>query len=190
MMKALVEQAELEVLLDARRIEERVRSLGEEIAADYAERQLLLVCILKGSLVFFADLCRNIPIPARVDTLAVSSYHGGTSSSGAVRFVSDLRESIEGLDVLLVEDIVDTGLTINHLTRVLAARNPASLRVATLLDKPSRRKVEVDIAYRGFEIPDRFVVGYGLDYMEYFRNLPDVCVLGGPAALLAGCASD
>lgn len=185
-MKALVAQAELEVLLDAEQIARRVTEMGEHISADYAERDLLLVCILKGSLVFFGDLCRHVALPARVDTLAVSSYHGGTSSSGAVRFVSDLRESIEGRDVLLVEDIVDTGLTINHLTRVLAARNPASLRVATLLDKPSRRKVEVDVAYRGFEIPDRFVVGYGLDYMEYFRNLPYVAVLTGPEALLKG----
>jgi len=163
-------------LIAAPEIASRVHALGESISRDYAGRDLVMVCILKGSLVFYADLLRAITIPVRCDALAVESYHG-TQTSGEVRFTADLRSSIEGKHVLLVEDIVDTGLTVSYLLGALGARRPASISVATLLDKPSRRQTPVVLAYTGFEIPDAFVVGYGLDYEQYFRNLPYVAVL-------------
>lgn len=176
MTVSTVEQPDVRVLIDAETIRRRVAELGAEISRDFAGARPTLVCILKGSMPFFVDLARAITLPVRYDYLAVSSYDG-TESSGVVRFTSDLSDSIEGRHVLVVEDIVDTGLTMNYLFDALAARHPASLSLATLLDKPSRRKAPVDIRYRGFEIPDEFVVGYGLDFNQYFRNLPDVCVL-------------
>ena len=167
-----------EILLTEAQIAAKVRELGEQISIDYAGRPLVLVSVLKGSLPFMADLMRAITIPLRIDLMEVSSYGGvHTESSGLVRIIKDLSASIDGQDVLLVEDIIDTGLTLNYLLRYLRGKNPRSLRICALLDKPARRLVEIGIDYRGFEIPDQFVVGYGLDYGELYRNLRDVAVL-------------
>ncbi|MEW6457581.1 MAG: hypoxanthine phosphoribosyltransferase [Bacillota bacterium] len=165
------------ILVPGRDIEAKVAELGWKISRDYAGKQLLTVGILKGSTIFMADLVRAISIPVSFDFMAVASYGLSSSSSGVVRILKDLDESIEGQDVLLIEDIVDTGLTLNYLLETLRTRNPASLRVCVLLDKPDRRRVEVPIDYPGFVIPDEFVVGYGLDYGGRYRNLPDVWVL-------------
>ena len=167
-----------EVLLTEAQIAEKVAELGRRISADYAGRRLTLVSVLKGSLPFMADLMRQISLPLRIDLMEVSSYGGtATESSGLVRILKDLSAPIEGRDVLLVEDIIDTGLTLNYLIRYLRGKNPASLRICTLLDKPARRLVDIQVDYRGFEIPDQFVVGYGLDYGERYRNLRFVGVL-------------
>ncbi|MDQ2965636.1 MAG: hypoxanthine phosphoribosyltransferase [Chloroflexota bacterium] len=167
-----------EVLLTEEQIQAKVAELGERIAADYAGRRLTLVSVLKGSLPFMADLMRSIPIPLRIDLMEVSSYGGtSTESSGLVRILKDLSASIQGEEVLIVEDIIDTGLTLNYLVRYLRGKNPASLRICTLLDKPARRLVEIPVDYIGFTIPDQFVVGYGLDYGELYRNLRFVGVL-------------
>jgi len=167
-----------EVLLSEDEIRAKVLELGRQISDDYAGRQLTLVSVLKGSLPFMADLMRSITIPVRIDLMEVSSYGGiTTESSGLVRILKDLSSSIERSDVLLVEDIIDTGLTLNYLLRYLRGKNPASLRICTLLDKPARRLVEIPVDYIGFTIPDRFVVGYGLDYGELYRNLRFVGVL-------------
>jgi hypoxanthine phosphoribosyltransferase len=167
-----------EILLDEHAIQAMVAELGARISADYAGRQLTLVSVLKGSLPFMADLMRSISIPVRIDLMEVSSYGGTTTeSSGLVRILKDLSASIEGDDVLIVEDIIDTGLTLNYLIRYLRGKNPASLRICTLLDKPARRLVDIPVDYTGFTIPDRFVVGYGLDYGELYRNLRFVGVL-------------
>jgi len=168
----------VETLISAERIHERVAEMGAEISDDYRELDPIVVCILKGSLPFFADLGRQLSVPVRYDALAVSSYDGAAmSSSGVVKFTHDLSMDITGQHVLLVEDIVDTGLTITYLRNALGARRPASLKVATLLDKPSRRQVYTPVDYRGFVIPDAFVVGYGLDFDQYYRNLPYVGIL-------------
>jgi hypoxanthine phosphoribosyltransferase len=167
-----------EVLFTREQIAAKVAELGAKLSADYAGRPLTLVSVLKGSLPFMADLMRSITIPVQIDLMEVSSYGGAaTETSGLVRILKDLSSSIEGKDVLIVEDIIDTGLTLNYLLRYLRGKNPLSLTICALLDKPARRLVEIDIAYRGFEIPDRFVVGYGLDYGEYYRNLPFIGVL-------------
>ncbi len=167
-----------EVLLDEATIQARVRELGAQISADYAGRQLTLVSVLKGSLPFMADLMRSISLPLRIDLMEVSSYGGAsTESSGLVRILKDLSATIEGEDVLICEDIIDTGLTLNYLVRYLGGKKPASLRICTLLDKPARRLVEIPVNYTGFTIPDQFVVGYGLDYGELYRNLRFVGVL-------------
>jgi hypoxanthine phosphoribosyltransferase len=167
-----------EVLLTEAQIQAKVAELGNRIGADYAGRQLTLVSVLKGSLPFMADLMRAIPIPLRIDLMEVSSYGGtSTESSGLVRILKDLSASIQGEEVLIVEDIIDTGLTLNYLVRYLRGKNPASLRICTLLDKPARRLVEIPVDYIGFTIPDQFVVGYGLDYGELYRNLRFVGVL-------------
>src|SRR5918992_4496521 len=167
-----------EILLTEAQIVERVAELGARVTADYAGRKLTLVSVLKGSLPFMADLMRAIDLPLRIDLMEVSSYGGNTTeSSGLVRNLKDLSASIEGEDVLIVEDIIDTGLTLNYLIRYLRGKNPASLRICTLLDKPARRLVEIDVNYTGFTIPDQFVVGYGLDYGELYRNLRFVGVL-------------
>lgn len=165
------------VLLTEEEIQGRVRQMASQISADYAGRDPLLVGILKGAFIFLADLVRHLTIPVRLDFMAVSSYGSASESSGAVRILKDLDQSIEGLHVLLVEDIVDTGLTLNYLRENLRARGPASLKVCTLLDKPSRRLVEVRIDYNGFTIPDEFVVGYGLDYNGNYRHFRDIMVL-------------
>ena len=166
-----------EVLLPADELQERVAQLGAQLSADYAGRNPVLVSVLKGSIVFLADLIRAMDIPLSVDLMEVSSYGSGTETSGQVRILKDLSASIEGRDVIVVEDIIDTGLTLNYLLRYLAERNPASMRICCLLDKPARRLAEIDIDYTGFTIPDRFVIGYGLDYDERYRNLPYVGVL-------------
>jgi len=167
-----------EVLLTEEQIANRVAELGRKISVDYAGKNLTLVSVLKGSLPFMADLMRQISLPLRIDLMEVSSYGGtATESSGLVRIIKDLSASISGEDVLLVEDIIDTGLTLNYLVRYLRGKNPASLKICTLLDKPARRLVEIPVDYQGFEIPDQFVVGYGLDYSERYRNLRFVGVL-------------
>lgn len=168
----------LEVLISSDEIARRVKELGQTIGADYPSAEpLLLVGVLKGAWVFLADLARAIPRSVSIDFLSTSSYGRQRTSSGEVKLVRDLDESIEGRHVLLVEDIVDTGVTLSYLLRVLGQRHPASLRIATFLDKPSRRKEPVEIAYRGFEVPDKFVVGYGLDFASNYRNLKDLCAL-------------
>jgi hypoxanthine phosphoribosyltransferase len=167
-----------EILVPEEQIQAKVAELGKRISADYGGRQLTLVSVLKGSLPFMADLMRSISIPVRIDLMEVSSYGGtSTESSGLVRILKDLSASIQGEEVLIVEDIIDTGLTLNYLVRYLRGKNPASLRICTLLDKPARRLVEIPVDYIGFTIPDQFVVGYGLDYGELYRNLRFVGVL-------------
>ncbi len=167
-----------QVLLSEEQIRAKVVELGARISADYAGKEVTLVSVLKGSLPFMADLMRQITIPVRIDLMEVSSYGGtSTESSGLVRILKDLSAPIEGRDVLLVEDIIDTGLTLNYLIRYLGGKNPKSLRICTLLDKPARRLVEIRLDYVGFTIPDEFVVGYGLDYGEVYRNLRFVGVL-------------
>ena len=167
-----------DILLTEDQIQSRVAELGAQVSRDYAGRALTLVSVLKGSLPFMADLMRAISQPLRIDLMEVSSYGGSTTeSSGLVRILKDLSTSIEGEDVLIVEDIIDTGLTLNYLVRYLRGKKPASLRICTLLDKPARRLVEIDVDYIGFTIPDQFVVGYGLDYGELYRNLRFVGVL-------------
>ena len=169
-------------MLSAEQIATRVRELGAEIARDYADRRLVLVSVLKGSFVFTADLARAIDIPhLRIEFLGVRSYGEGTNTSGVVQITQDLLRPIEGEDVLIVEDIVDTGLTIAHLLELFKTRHPASLKVAALLHKPARSRIEVPIHYLGFTIEDRFVVGYGLDWAEHYRNLPFIGVVGTAA---------
>lgn len=168
---------QLSPLLTADVIAQRVRELGLAIARDYADKNLVLVCVLKGSFVFAADLARAIDLPLRVDFLGVRSYGAGTQTSGVVQITQDLSHPIDGEHVLLVEDIIDTGLTIAHLGDLLRTRGPASVRVCALLHKPARARVEVGIDYLGFTIQDRFVVGYGLDHAERYRNLPYIGVI-------------
>jgi hypoxanthine phosphoribosyltransferase len=165
----------VDVLLSEEAIRERVAALGKEIARDYAGKHLVVVGVLKGSFIFFADLVRAIDLPLSVDFIGISSYQG-TQSTGVVQITSDLTRPIEGVDVLLVEDIVDTGLTMKYLLENLATRRPASVRICTLLEKPARARVQVPIAYKGFVIDDVFVVGYGLDWDGRLRNLPFVGV--------------
>lgn len=164
-------------MLSTETIAARVRELGAEIAKDYADRSLVLVCVLKGSFVFASDLARAIDGTMRIDFLGTRSYGEGTESSGVVQITQDLSRPIAGEDVLLVEDIVDTGLTIAHLVDLLRTRNPRSVRVCSLLHKPARAKVEVKIDYLGFTIDDKFVVGYGLDFAERYRNLPFIGIV-------------
>lgn len=166
-----------EVLVSRERIRRRVRAMARQIERDYKGETVHLICILKGACIFLADLLRELRMPVSVDFIAVSSYGKGTLPSGEVRITKDLDASIENLNVIIVEDILDTGLTLNYLYRILQSRKPRSLRIAALLDKPARRVKEVRVDYIGFKIPDKFVVGYGLDYGEQYRNLPDVCVL-------------
>ncbi len=166
-----------ETLVSEQELRDRVAELGEQISRDYAGRSLLLVGVLKGAVFFLSDLMRYIDIPVEVDFMAVASYGSATDSSGVVRILKDLDAAIEGRDVLIVEDIVDSGLTLQYLLRNLGSRNPASLEVCALLTKPSRRKVELPSRYVGFQIADKFVVGYGLDYGEQYRNLPFVAAL-------------
>jgi hypoxanthine phosphoribosyltransferase len=166
-----------EVLVQKDELDNRVKQLGREISADYEGSDLVLVGVLKGAVFFLSDLMRHIEIPCEVDFMAVASYGSATDSSGVVRILKDLDAAIEGRDVLIVEDIVDSGLTLQYLLRNLGGRGPRSLEVCALLTKPERRRVDLSPRYVGFEIPDRFVVGYGLDYAERYRNLPYVAVL-------------
>jgi hypoxanthine phosphoribosyltransferase len=165
------------VLLDSRTIQNRVREMGTQITRDYSGRIPHLIGILKGACIFHADLVRAIELELSFDFIAIGSYGDKTKSSGEVRLLKDVDESLEGKDVILVDDIIDTGLSLHYLIRNLSARGPASLRTAVLLNKPSRREVDVPVEYIGFDIPDEFVVGYGLDYGQRYRNLPDICVL-------------
>jgi len=166
-----------EVLIEADRLQERIRELGRELSADYAGRELLLVGVLKGAVFFMADLMRALTVPCEIDFMAISSYGAATDSSGVVRILKDLDINIEGRHVLVVEDIIDSGLTLSYLLRNLESREPASLEICALLTKPERREIDVPVRYTGFEIPNRFVIGYGLDFAERYRNLPFIGVL-------------
>ena len=165
------------ILVSNEDIQTRLDELAEQINKDYAGKELLLVCILKGAVSTFADLLRRITIPCEIDFMCISSYGASTKSSGVVRILKDLDHGIEGKDVLLVEDIVDSGMSMSYLIKQLHTRKPASIKLMTLLDKPERRRVDLSADYIGFTIPDEFVIGYGLDYAEKYRNLPDVCIL-------------
>ncbi len=165
------------VLVSAEDLQRRVAELGVEISSDYAERDLVMICVLKGAVVFLADLMRHITVPCELDFMAVSSYGSSTDSSGVVRILKDLDYSIQGRHVLIVEDIIDSGLTLQYLLRNLQARDPESLEVCALLTKPERRRVELPTRYVGFEIPNRFVIGYGLDHAQKHRNLRHIAVL-------------
>lgn len=166
-----------EVLLSKETLAKRVAELGEKISSDYKDKNLLLVGILKGSVVFMTDLMKQITIHTRIDFMSVSSYGSGVKSTGVVKIVKDLDIPLQGYDVLIVEDILDSGLTLHYIMELLKSRSPRSLKICTLLDKPYSRRVDVKTDYSGFEIPDKFVVGYGLDYAEKYRNLPFVGVL-------------
>jgi hypoxanthine phosphoribosyltransferase len=172
-----LERAVGEILIDRETLAGRVAELGAEVSADYEGRDLLLIGVLKGAVFFMADLMRHLTVPCEVDFMAISSYGDATDSSGIVRILKDLDINIEGRDVLVVEDIIDSGLTLSYLIRNLESREPASLEVCALLTKPSRREIDVPVRYVGFEIPNKFVVGYGLDFAERYRNLPYVGVL-------------
>lgn len=167
----------LRVLISADRIQARVKELGADVDRDLPQGPVYLIAILKGACFFLADLARAMNTPARIEFIGISSYGRGKTSSGEVKLTKDLDVSIEGFDVIIVEDIVDSGITLSYLVKVLAQRKPKSLRIASLLDKPERRQRPVTVHYVGFKIPDEFVVGYGLDYAEDYRNLRDVCVL-------------
>lgn len=173
-----------EVLFSEEQLKNRVREIAQQITADYQGKEIMLISVLRGSFVFMADLCRAIDLPCTVDFMAVSSYGKGTKSSGQVQITKDLSEDISDRHIIVVEDILDSGNTLSYLLQLLQARSPASVRLCTLLDKPSRRTKEVELHYSGFTIPDYFVVGYGLDYAEKYRNLPYIgilkpCVYGG-----------
>jgi hypoxanthine phosphoribosyltransferase len=177
-----LERGVSKVLIDEQTLRGRVAELGAEISADYVDKDLLLVGVLKGAVFFMADLMRHLAIPCEVDFMAISSYGASTDSSGVVRIQKDLDINIEGRHVLVVEDIIDSGLTLSYLIRTLEARSPASLEICALMTKPDRREIDVPVRYTGFEIPNEFVIGYGLDYAERYRNLPYVAVFD-PAAL-------
>lgn len=165
------------ILVSREQISNKVKELGKKISSDYEGKQLVLVGVLKGGFVFMADLIREITIPVEMDFIAVSSYGASTKSSGVVRIIKDVEMSLTGKHVLIVEDLIDTGLTLKHLKELFYTRGPESVKICTALDKPSRRKVEIEIEYCGIEIPDEFVIGYGLDYAGKYRNLPEVCTL-------------
>ena len=167
----------LRVLLSEDEIREKVRELGGKITADYKNSNLMLVTVLKGAVVFLADLMRQIDVPAEIDFMVVSSYGSGVKSSGVVKIAKDLDVPLAGKDILIVEDILDSGLTLSYIKELLESRGPRSIRIATLLDKPSRRKVDLQADYIGFSVPDEFVIGYGLDYDEKYRNLPYIGIL-------------
>jgi len=175
-------QEEGDILFSREQIAKRVAELGAQISKDFAGQRIILLGVLKGATVFLSDLARNITVEATFDFVGISSYRDKSESSGEVRLTKDVDESVEGRNVILVEDILDTGLTMSYLIKIISAHQPRALRICTLLDKPARRKVPVRADYVGFEIPDKFVVGYGMDYAERYRNLQDIRVL--PAALI------
>ncbi len=177
MSQTELERVVSEVLVDRESLADRIAELGEEISEDYEGRDLLLVGVLKGAVFFMADLMRHVTVPCEVDFMAISSYGAATDSSGVVRILKDLDINIRDRHVLVVEDIIDSGLTLSYLVRNLSAREPASLEICALLTKPARREIEVPVRYVGFEIPNRFVIGYGLDFAERYSNLPYVGVL-------------
>lgn len=164
-------------LLTREQIQQRVGELGEILSAEYRDKNPVLVSVLKGAFIFLADLCRAADLPCSIDFMIASSYGAGTETSGKVKIIKDLDTVIQGRHVIVVEDIVDSGVTLSHILAMLRERNPASLRLMTLLDKPARRQAHVDIDWTGFQVPDAFLVGYGLDYAEKYRNLPDICIL-------------
>lgn len=166
-----------EVLYDAQQIGDKVKELGETLSKDFSGRNPLVICVLKGAFIFMADLVKEITVPLEIDFMAVSSYGQSTKSSGVVKIIKDLDVSVEGRDVLIVEDIIDSGLTLSYLIDVLERRNAKSVTVVTLFDKPARRTVELEADYKGFTLPDEFVVGYGLDFAEKYRNLPYIGIL-------------
>ena len=174
---AELDRAVSEILIDEHALRMRIEELGEEVSSFYEGREVLLVGVLKGAVFFMADLMRHVTVPCEVDFMAISSYGAATDSSGVVRILKDLDINIAGRDVLVVEDIIDSGLTLSYLMRNLEAREPASLEICALLTKPARREIDVRVRYVGFEIPNRFVIGYGLDFGERYRNLPYVAVL-------------
>jgi hypoxanthine phosphoribosyltransferase len=176
-MSTSVEHGVAEILIDEETLQGRIEELGAEISIDYEGRDLLLVGVLKGAVFFMADLMRRLTVPCEIDFMAISSYGATTDSSGVVRILKDLDINISGRDVLVVEDIIDSGLTLSYLMRNLRARKPATLEICTLLTKPERREIDVPVRYTGFEIPNRFVIGYGLDFAERYRNLPYIGVL-------------
>lgn len=165
------------VLLTREQLQEKVKELGKKISEDYKDKNLMIICVLKGGVVFTTDLIREITIPLELDFMAISSYGASTSTSGVVRILKDLETNIEGKDILIVEDIIDSGLTLKYLKEMLISRGPNSVKICTILNKPQRRQENVKVDYIGFDIPDEFVVGYGLDYAEKYRNLPFVGVL-------------
>ena len=165
------------VLLSEEQLRQRVRELGEEISKEYAGKEILMIGVLRGAVMFLADLARAITVPVMIDFMAVSSYGTSTSSSGIVRILKDLDEEVAGKNVLIVEDIIDSGLTLSYLVDNIKSRQPASVRICTLLNKPERRKVDLEVNYNGFVVPDEFVVGYGLDYAEKYRNVPFIGIL-------------
>ena len=165
------------ILIPEDKVDERIAQLGAQISQDYAGKQVHLVGILKGSIFFICELAKRISVPVTLDFMSVSSYGSGTKSSGIVKMIKDLDEPIEGKDVLIVEDIIDSGRTLSYLLKNLSSRKPASIRLCTMLDKPERREVDVEVDYQGFIIPDEFVVGYGLDYDQRYRNLPYIGVV-------------
>jgi len=166
-----------EILFSEAQIQDKIRELGQQISEDYRGRNPLVICVLKGAFIFMADLIKRMDIPLEIDFMAVSSYGNATSSSGVVKIIKDLDTSVEGRDVLIVEDIIDSGLTLSYLVDVLERRNALSVAIVTLFDKPGRRTVGLEADYKGFVIPDAFIVGYGLDYAEQYRNLPYVGIL-------------
>lgn len=167
----------IRVLLTEEEVDEKIKQLGLKISEDYADRSVHLICVLKGGAFFMCELAKRITVPVSMDFMSVSSYGNGTATSGAVKIIKDLDEPIEDKDVLIVEDIIDSGTTLHYLTEILYKRKPASIRICTLLDKPERRTADVKVDYVGFNIPDEFVVGYGLDYAQKYRNLPYIGVV-------------
>ena len=171
-------QDNIQVLISEEETDRRIKALGEQITKDYAGRQVHMICVLKGGVFFMCELAKRIGVPVTMDCMSVSSYGGGTKSSGIVKIVKDLDQPIEGKDVLIVEDIIDSGRTLSYLMKIFRERKPASLRLCTLLDKPDRREVQnVEVDYVGFVVPDKFIVGYGLDYDQKYRNLPYIGVI-------------
>lgn len=169
----------LKTLISKDDLRDRIKALGAEISKDYEGKTVCVICVLKGGVMFMVDLAKEMTVPVTMDFMAVSSYGNETSSTGVVKIVKDLDESIEGKDVIIVEDIIDSGRTLSYLVQILKDRSPNSLKICTLLDKPERRVVEVEVDYVGFSIPDEFVVGYGLDYQQLYRNLPYIAVVEG-----------
>lgn len=176
-MKDNMREDVLRVLLSEEEIHAKVQEMGRKITEDYKNSNLMLVTVLKGAVVFMADIMRQIDVPAEIDFMVVSSYGSGVKSSGVVKIVKDLDVPLEGKDILIVEDILDSGLTLSYIKELLSSRGPRSIKIATLLDKPSRRKVDLQADYVGFSVPDEFVIGYGLDYDEKYRNLPYIGIL-------------
>jgi len=167
----------ISVLLDEKKVDDRIQEIGEQISKDYEGKQVHIICVLKGSVFFACELAKRITVPVSLDFMSVSSYGDDTESSGIVKIVKDLDEKLAGKDVLIVEDIIDSGRTLSYLMEILQQRKPTSMRLCTLLDKPERRVVEVPVDYTCFEIPDEFVVGYGLDYAQKYRNLPYIGII-------------